>query len=483
MTANEASFGEIHRRVSENSYPYGSNETPNAIARLGRFCSGDLEATSDLAIIAQRYSDALEALGSTDHITLLPNRSRFSRDTERGRGFPGKALVLVSLTEANQFNAILRALGQGFGEEFVRAGAAELSRFLGPEAVLYHVSVLSFAFLTEGGQATETIARELAAVFAQPLVCEGLHISTRVGIGFVEFGHDPPAPSVMLRTALAAAQDSRSRAAGWARYDRVSDEAHQRSFHLVRDLGAALVAQDQLSIRFQPRIDMRDGHCHCAEVLLRWQHPLLGAISPAEFIPLAEATSLIEPLTEWVLGASLRQSAAWEFQSRPLALSVNVSAINLRAKSFVSHITDLLEYHGVPADRLELEVTEHAITGDDEATAASLAGIRQIGVGLAIDDFGTGYSNISNLAKVPAQVLKIDRSFLQPPGLPDRHRELVRSIIGMAHNLDYRVVAEGIEDQATYDLLASWDCEEGQGFHISRPLEAKTFDDWRSART
>jgi EAL domain-containing protein (putative c-di-GMP-specific phosphodiesterase class I)/GGDEF domain-containing protein len=465
--------------------PNGQRADPGsvagALARLSLRCAGDAAAAADLATLTAGYAEALENLGRTDHVTLLPNRLRFLDALARRTDLAGRTLVLVTLCEARQFNELLRALGQGFGDAFVRAGAQILIDAMPAMAAIYHVSVLSLAFLADSPVEAERFAIDLADRYERPVSCEGLDIPTRAGIGLVDFGTGPCSPAIMLRSALAAAQDSRSRQAGWARYDRQSDEAHQRSFHLVRDLGAALLADDQLSTRYQPRVSLADGRCASAEVLLRWNHPVLGPISPAEFIPLAEATALIEPITEWVLEASLRQSATWARQHLDVPLSVNVSALNLRAQGFAQNVSTLLDRHGVPPDRLELEVTEGAMTGDDETTAASLAAISRMGIDLAIDDFGTGYSNMGNLSKVPAQVLKIDRSFIQPLAVVDKHRQLVRSIIAMAHGLDYRVVAEGIEDQGTYDLLAGWHCDQGQGFHMSQPLLAGDFVAWLEA--
>lgn len=468
--------------ASDAVRPSGPDTVVDALARLTRRLGGDAAAASDLATLSSGYADALESLGRTDHVTLLPNRLRFVDVLAQRADLPGRTLMLVTLGDARHYNELLRALGQGFGDSFVRAGAGILIDALPPGTAVFHVSVLSLAFLVDDAAGAERLAATVAKLYERPLRCEGLDIPTRAGIGLVDFGPGPCSPAVMLRSALAAAQDSRSRQAGWARYDRLSDEAHQRSFHLVRDLGAALLSDDQLSIRFQPRIRLADGQCACAEVLLRWNHPTLGAISPAEFIPLAEATALIGPVTEWVLEASLRQSAAWALQRLDVALSVNVSALNLQAQGFAETIETLLGRHGVPPERLELEVTEGAMTGDDETTAASLATIRRMGIDLAIDDFGTGYSNMGNLSKVPAQVLKIDRSFIQPLTVLDKHRQLVRSIIAMAHDLDYRVVAEGIEDQGTYDLLAGWHCDQGQGFHMSRPLLPADFVAWLGTR-
>ncbi|MFO1147860.1 MAG: EAL domain-containing protein [Alsobacter sp.] len=461
--------------------PERHGDVLGAIGRLSRRLEGDGAALADLAALSGGYARALGDLGELDHVTLLPNRLRFLRHLAAGRDVAGRTLVLLTLADAKHYNELLRALGQGFGDDFVRAGARSLVTLLPPGTGIHHVSVLSFAFLLEA-DAAEACAAELAAAFREPLTCEGIAIPTRVGVGLLDLPATAFDASSALRSALTAAQDSRGKAAGWARYDRVSDEAHLRSFMLVRDLGVALKSDDQLHIQFQPRVELADGSCGCAEVLLRWRHPSLGPISPAEFIPLAEATALIEPVTDWVLEAALRQSARWARDRLDVVLSVNVSALNLRSRGFDQKVAHLLERHAVPPSRIELEVTEGAMTADDEPTSACIATLVAMGVDLAIDDFGTGYSNMGNLAKLPAKVLKIDRSFVQPLEGESKHSRLVRSIITMAHDLSYRVVAEGIETQGVYDLLAAWGCDQGQGFYMSRPLPPQDFVAWQGAR-
>jgi EAL domain-containing protein (putative c-di-GMP-specific phosphodiesterase class I)/GGDEF domain-containing protein len=469
--------------ASSSRDPLDSAHVLAAVARLSERLENQPGAHADLARISSGYAQALAALGDHDHITLLPNRRRFKADMDLASPGPGASLVLITLADARYFNEVLRALGHAFADAFVRKGARRLMGMLGEGTPLYHVSVLSFAFVLPAGEDAEALAAAIVAQSREPTLIKGVPITSRVGIGIVTVPREPQPWAVLLRSALAAAQDSRSRIAGWARYDKASDLAHQRAFFLVRDLGAALLSDDQLSIQFQPRVDLSTGECRSAEVLLRWRHPSFGPVSPGEFIPLAEATSLIGPVTDWVLDASLRQAAAWEASQPNLRLSMNVSALDLRSGVLADRLETLLQRHRVDASRIELEVTEGAITTDDEATRSCLSAIIGLGVELAVDDFGTGYSNMGNLATLPAQVLKIDRSFVQPLEEPGKHRQLVRSIINLAHDLDFKVVAEGIETDSVYRLLTEWGCDEGQGYLMSRPLQAADFAAWRTARS
>jgi EAL domain-containing protein (putative c-di-GMP-specific phosphodiesterase class I)/GGDEF domain-containing protein len=418
-------------------------------------------------------------IGRTDHVTFRPNRLAF---LDHARALPGGApLLLVTLADARHYNEILRALGHQFAEDFVRAGVAGLAGLLPADLPLFHVSVLSFAVIPATMDGAEALAADIVRRFAAPLECSGLPVITKVGVGIAELDPDLHSASETLRAALSAAQHSRSLSRGWAHYDRRSDEAHQRAFGLLQDLRGALEEEGQLSLVFQPRLAMDTLRCGAAEVLLRWTHPRLGAISPAEFIPLAEATALMGPLTHWVLDAALRQEAEWRRAGRRLRLSVNVSQNNLREPDFVERLSATMHRHGSDPGSLEVELTEGAMASGDAQAVDSLAALRDAGVTLAIDDFGTGYSNMQYLTRLPAQVLKLDRSFVQPLGKDERQTRLARSIVALAHGLGYSVVAEGIETEEARELLAGWGCEEGQGYLFSRPLPPKVFAEWLEA--
>jgi EAL domain-containing protein (putative c-di-GMP-specific phosphodiesterase class I)/GGDEF domain-containing protein len=422
-----------------------------------------------------------QAIGRTDHVTFLPNRLAFlDRARELGAGVP---LVLVTLADARHYNEILRALGHQFADDFVRRGMAELVAILPEGLALFHVSVLSFALTPGTLDEAERLAAAIVSRFSRPLDCSGLPVITKAGVGIAEFEPGRHGAAETLRAALSAAQHSRSLSRGWAHYDRRSDEAHQRAFGLLQDLRGALEGEGQLSLVFQPRVAMDTLRCGAAEVLLRWTHPQLGPVSPAEFIPLAEATALMGPLTHWVLDAALRQEAEWRRAGRKLRLSVNVSQNNLRETDFVERLAATMKRYGSDPAALEVELTEGALALGDARAIDSLAALRDSGITLAIDDFGTGYSNMQYLTRLPAQVLKLDRSFVQPLGRDERQTRLARSIVSLAHGLGYSVVAEGIETEQARELLAGWGCEEGQGYLFSRPLPPKVFTEWLEAVT
>ncbi len=386
--------------------------------------------------------------------------------------------MMVTLADAKHFNEILRALGHDYSEDFVRAGVARIRWAVPPDVTLYHVSVLSIAFACDSQ--SEPWAADLVRSFSVPLLCGGIPILTRIGVGIVACHTGEPA--ALLRFALAAAQDSRRSTLGWSRYNRESDDAHRRSFTVLSDLPAALAAEDQLSLAYQPKINLDTGQCLGAEALLRWHHPTLGLIPPGEFIPLVEATALIGPLTDWVIDHALCQSSRWRDEGLSIKLAINVSPQNLSHPRFTERVISRLTHYQVDATDLELEFTEGSLASNDAAAISALRELRDLGMNVALDDFGTGFSNLSYITSLPANILKIDQSFIRRMTTDNRTEMLVRGIIKLAHQLSYRVIAEGIETAEAYELLSTWGCDIGQGYFISRPMDPKSFTDWLGAR-
>ena len=438
-------------------------------------------------------AEALQRAMRVDPVTQLPNRRKFIEDF--GYGLPSTprgdsdVLVMLTLTEASQFNGILRALGHSFAEEFVRLGADRLRKVLPDSAPLYHISLLSFAFPMQvfSGDIHTSRIEDILRVFEEPVSCAGIPIRNRVGIGLTYLDEHSAEPSELLRGALVAAQDSRHSAEGWAWYDSRSDRAHLRAFRLLADLGRLIEkpdeeAQQQLSLHYQPRIDLGDGQCTGAEALMRWTHPQFGFVSPAEFIPLAEATALITPLSRWVVKQCVAQQAMWQREGLSTRVSMNVAPSNLAEADFAEFLIDTCHAQRVDPASIEIEFTESAMTTDDVLTLEHLTSLRMAGVRVAIDDFGSGYSNMRYLRSIPADVLKIDKDFVLTLDTCDKNRKIVPTIIDLGHRLGFDVVAEGIETRTAYESVSRWGCDEGQGFFMSKPLPEPVFREWFAAR-
>lgn len=437
-------------------------------------------------------AESLQRAGRFDPVSGFLNRRQFVEDFGFGISEASiensPVIVLLTLATPEQFNGIVRALGHGFAEEVVRLGADRLRKALPEEIRLYHVDSLSFAFSITAfdEDASPEILQELTQIFAEPLMCNGIPIRNQIGLGLNRTGKAGCDPSEILRGALVAAQDSLSQSQNWAWYDHSSDQAHLRSFRLLADLGRLMDAPDnviaaQFSLHYQPKIDLRDGSCCGVEGLMRWTHPRLGFVSPAEFITLAEATAVITPLTRWVFRQGVSQRAAWHRDGINARISLNVSPINLAEPDFADFVLDTCSEQGVAPELMEIEFTESAQTMDSALTLAQLSRLRDEGVRVAIDDFGSGYSNMRYLRSIPADALKIDKDFILTLDTDEKNRKIVPTIIDLGHQLGFAVVAEGIETADSYNSLSDWGCDEGQGFFMSKPLTEDAFRDWYHA--
>lgn len=437
--------------------------------------SADPRAQLDAAVLAQ--------IGRYDHITKLPNRLQFIEQFDAfARAETPSMLVLITLADARHYNETLRALGMAFSEDFVRAGAELLAGLLPDDTTIYHVSVLSFAIIlpVEDFDAHPAAATQIAKAFSNAITVDAIPIKSHVGVGLLPV--DPQrGPAESLRAALVAAQDSRNAVDGIAFYNHQSDAAHLRAFRLLTDLPRAMAATDQLVLHFQPRINLQTGRCHGAEALLRWNHPDLGAISPAEFIPLAEQTALITPLTDWVMTQAMAQNRQFLNAGHALRMSINASPVNLSEGGFDEVLLHRCDAAGLEPRHIELEFTEGTLATNSACAIEQLGRLRQAGVDVALDDFGSGYSNLSYIAHIPADVLKIDQSFVRPLKEPGDEDFLLRHIIDIAQGLGFRVCAEGIETEFAYAHLRELGCQEGQGYFMARPMPADALLHWLAA--
>ena len=447
--------------------------------------AAEMQALGDLAAMVMAQIELQHAFGRIDPLSGLPNRLQFIEDLgdmARDRPEPEPRLaVLVDLASPEQINQAVRVLGSDFLDARVRDVAGRLRQAMGSGRKAYHVAATQFAFLARPG----TEARGYAARLAEALegIRDGSDGRFLIGVsaGIAPFLLGETEPQDVLRTAHSAAQDARLVGQVVNIYCSTEDAAHRRRFTLLAAFAEALEQPEQLRLVFQPRVELSSGRGVGAEALLRWRHPVLGEVSPGEFMPLVEQTSMARAATAWVLEQAMAQLAAWRRAGIGLRLSVNISATNLAEPDFAERVSQGLLQHGLEADALELELTESAVMADAGQALTALEALAGLGISLAIDDFGTGYSSLAYLQRLPAKVVKIDRSFIQDMAEDARRRSLVAAMIGMLRGLGYRVVAEGVESAAVLDLLAGLGCEEAQGFFIGRPMSAEALDEWLRA--
>nr|MBA3798150.1 bifunctional diguanylate cyclase/phosphodiesterase [Geodermatophilaceae bacterium] len=315
------------------------------------------------------------------------------------------------------------------------------------------------------------VARKLRDCLAEPVDVVGLSLKVKASIGVIVSPTHGDEPSLLLRRADVAMYQAKATAAGYCVYSAEHDALRMGRLSLLRDLRRAL-ASDELFLHYQPKVDLGTGNTTGVEALVRWQHPQRGVLLPDDFVPLAEQNGLAGPLTWAVLSSALRQARHWLDQGVALPVAVNVSPQLLPDPTLCSAVRSQLVEAGVPAELLRLEVTESGVMQDPESSAQVIADLQGFGVLLAVDDFGTGYSSLEFLRQVPVQELKIDRSFITDMAVDSRDASIVQSVIGLAHSLEMRVVAEGIETAAAYQQLIGFGCDEGQGYYLGRPAPA-----------
>jgi EAL domain-containing protein (putative c-di-GMP-specific phosphodiesterase class I)/GGDEF domain-containing protein len=445
----------------------------------------DAAALRDLAAMAMAQIELQHSFGRIDPASGLPNRNQFAEDIDDlNLDHPNEArvAVLFDLVDPARLAQAIRVLGPRCMDELIHDALKAVRERL-MLAPLYQVGASQFIAILEGHD-DESYQRLLVAQFERlrrDAVEAGVTPIAGVAIGVVTFRLGEIDPTELLRSAHGAAQDARQSETGVSLYCPTSNAIHQRHFELIAGLREALTDPGQLTLAYQPTVNLRSGECDGAEALLRWQHPVLGNISPAEFIPLAEQTELAKPLTALVIDMALKQSAAWQRGGVELRVSVNVSAVNLEEETFASAVCAALIQHGVPPSRLKVEFTESALITHRALVLKNLNKLREAGIACAIDDFGTGYSSFSYLQDIPADTIKIDRSFIQRIERGARDRNLVGNIIKMARELGFRVVAEGVETRKVYDFLCETQCSAVQGYLISRPLPADEFMTWLAA--
>ncbi len=417
--------------------------------------------------IAAREAD-ITYQAEHDPLTHLPNRLVALRTLAALDTVPERASALI-LMELRNLPDINASLGHQVGDEVLREVARRLQQNVAPTDTIARVGETQFLAIARDCSAERALlyAEQLAATVCSGFHSVGISLDLRVACGVSLYpAHGRSAEELLQRAqvALEEADETRARAGVY----RVGQEGeHRRRLLLITELRAA-IDQDALSLVYQPKVDMATRSVKSLEALVRWSHPQLGAVPPAEFVPLAERTGGSRPLTNWVLAAALRQLGTWRRMGLNLELAVNLSAPDILDPDLSDTILRLLRSERVEPGALILEITESAVMRDPRAAARNMQLLRIAGVRFSMDDFGTGHSSLSQLSVLPLDELKIDRSFIshaEPSAVT-----IVTSTIELGHSLGLKVVAEGVEDAAAWNLLRRLGCDFAQGYLISPPL-------------
>ena len=445
----------------------------------------DRSTLADLAAMVMAQIELQHALGRIDPVSGLPNRNQFVSDVRdlglvSAEGAPQLA-ALVSLATPEELSDAMRVMGGTWLDDIVRDAVPALRRLAGGGKV-YHVAPTQFAFLAPLGLSLVRFSGALMAWLGERKPMGQAGFLTTATVGLVRFAVGQDAPLDVLRNLHSAAHDARDAESGLRVYSPEQDAAYRHRFWLISELGRALAQASELNLVFQPKVSLHDGSCLGVEALLRWNHPDAGPIPPGEFMPIVETTSLARATTEWVLEAALRQLAAWRADGVSLQVAVNVSAVNLEEPDFSDRVLEGLARHGLPAACLALEMTESALMRKPKIAHDTMARLAEGGVKIAIDDFGTGYSSLSYLQDMPADVVKIDQSFVRGMEKDERTLALVTTMIKLSHDLGHRVVAEGVETEEVAQLLRAAGCDEAQGYYYGRPMAPAALAEWLAAR-
>ena len=426
----------------------------------------------------KRAEQELRYLANYDTLTSLPNRTllseRLSRAIVRARRQGHRIAVLF--LDLDRFKDINDSLGHAAGDRILRAAAARLQETVGAEHTVARLGGDEFTVVLENidtPEDAEAVARRLMRAFETPLDFDERHdVSISPSIGISLYPDHAQVPTDLLKHADTAMYQAK--AAGRRTYMRYT-EAMDVEIRRRATISAALrkvLDRGELRLVYQPRLSLPEQRITGVEALLRWRSAEYGDISPAQFIPLAEESGLILEIGEWAMHEACRTLERWRQQGLDqLSMSVNVSALQLLRSDLPRTVARALDESGIPAWRLELELTESVIMANAVQTATTLQAIRDLGVGLAVDDFGTGYSSLAYLKRLPINTLKIDKEFVGDLGRDPDDEAITSTVITMAHSLGLNVVAEGVESEAQMEFLREHGCDEIQGYWLARPLE------------
>ena len=421
----------------------------------------------------RRDQARIEHLAHYDALTNLPNRSLFQRHAEgllletEGRQF---AILYIDIDE---FKRINDTLGHLIGDEFLKGVAERLRQSVGPEDFIARLGGDEFAILQHGIESAEDVHALVARIYQAlrtPFDCHGHQLSSDASIGIAIAPRDGTDLFDLLKNADLAMYAAK--AAGRRTYRFFDPAMEQQANHrreLEADLRAAL-AQGAFELHYQPQVDLRSDRVTGCEALLRWRHPVRGMVSPADFVPVAEETGLIEEIGQWVLRTACAEAATWPADVR---IAVNVSPIQFRSETLSLKVAAVLSETGLDPRRLELEITEAVLIADDDAALATLNQLRALGVHIALDDFGTGYSSLQYLQRFPFDKIKIDRSFVKEVTRNSSSASIIRAVVSIAADRNMVTTAEGVETLQQRETVQNLGCTQMQGFLFSAARPAQ----------
>jgi diguanylate cyclase (GGDEF)-like protein len=413
-----------------------------------------------------------------DALTGLPNRTAFHEtitDAIEDDAVPASVLLM----DLDRFKEVNDTLGHRYGDLLLVQVARRFKEVIGPHGQIARLGGDEFAVISPSGNRNEAVAlaHRIVDALRDPFELEEMVVDVQASVGialFPEHGHGVETLLQKADVAMYRAKETRSNV---ALYDERHDHHSPAKLALTAELRTA-VASEEIVLWYQPELDLRSREVMAVEALVRWDHPRLGVLPPSSFVRMAEATNLIKPLTQRVMEVALLQVADWHAMDLDLAVAVNISAQVLVDQSFTQQVVAALRRSGVAPHRLKLEVTESVLMSDPVTARTVLRELEALGCEISIDDFGTGYSSLAYLADLPVSEVKIDRSFVSRMSAGSSEKIIVNSTIDLAHHLQLRAVAEGVEDRAMLPELEALGCDAAQGYAISHPLAGPDATRW-----
>lgn len=486
------------------------NDEKMTIEQIGQYCVDEVTGKKSLLVTLQDISERRNAevkikhLSLHDKLTGFPNRVALNSSITKtcNKAILSSTKVILMQVNIDNFNRINSSLGHTVGDNLIRAFAQRLKETLRSQEVLSQLRDLRqppYESLCHFGgddfvivlnnlnhvENTANIARHILKSIESPFVIDEQEFRITSSMGISIFPDDADEGELLLANASAALHKSKEHGRNCYKFFQQSMNARAfEKLSLEMGLRRAL-EEEQFELFFQPKLNVKEHAVKRVEVLLRWRHPELGLVSPVDFIPIAESSGLIIPISEWIVRQVCALKQRWDNKNIGIEqLSINLSPSHLREQGLVELIKRSLKLFDLPANVIDLEITESIIMNDIDAVVPVLDAMRNIGCSISIDDFGTGYSSLSYLKSLPIEYLKIDRSFVMDIFDANDDGVIVNAIISLAHNLGLKVIAEGVEEERQFNFLAERGCEYIQGYYLTKPLAEHDFiewlNDWRS---
>ncbi|HYM62703.1 MAG TPA: EAL domain-containing protein [Thermoanaerobaculia bacterium] len=417
-----------------------------------------------------------------DTLTDLPNRAmlfdRLDRSLEDAKRT--QTVLALLLMDLDRFKDVNDTFGHHFGDVLLRQVAFRLGNAVRPEDTVARLGGDEFAIVIPdavGESHVAAAARRVLNTLEQPFLVEGQVLEVGASIGIALYPSHGGDARTLLRRADVAMYAAKQASSGYSFHQGELEPRSPDQLSLVVEMRHA-IERNEFVLFYQPKLHLRSGLVTRVEVLLRWEHRTRGLLAPAEFVPLAERTNLIKPISDWLLDRALQQCHEWQERGAPVHVAVNLSAKSLQDQLLPSKILRLLEKWDVDPRFLKIEITESSIMADPAHALAILSLLQSIGIRLSIDDFGTGYSSLTHLRELPIDEIKIDQSFVKTMTTSEADAAIVRTVIDLAHNLGKQVCAEGVEDEATWMMLRDLGCDLAQGYWIAHPMSAPDLIHW-----